>query len=64
MQVHTAHAMTWSYGYHPKLSRLGEEDQEEEEDLPATTTWGAEFLLREGLSREVMGKWMANEAVP
>ena len=34
------------------------------EDLPATTTWKAEFLLREGLSREVMGKWMANEAVP
>ena len=34
------------------------------EDLPATTTWKAEFLLREGLSREVMRKWMANEAVP
>ena len=34
------------------------------EDLPATTTWEAEFLLREGLSREVMGKWMANKAVP
>jgi hypothetical protein len=34
------------------------------EDLPATTTWEAKFLLREGMSREVMGKWMANEAVP
>ena len=34
------------------------------EYLPATTTWESEFLLREGLSREVMGKWMANEAVP
>jgi hypothetical protein len=32
------------------------------DDLPATTTWEAKFLLREGLSREVMGKWMANEA--
>jgi hypothetical protein len=44
--------------------QCGEGMRKLHEDLPATTTWEAEFLLREGLSREVMGKWMANEAVP
>jgi hypothetical protein len=44
--------------------QCGEGMRKLHEDLPATTTWEAEFLLREGLSREVTGKWMANEAVP
>ena len=38
--------------------------REQEEDSPTTTTWAADFLLREGLGREVTGKWLMNEAVP
>ena len=36
------------------------------EDSPAATTWEAEFLFGKELSKEVkvIGKWMANEAVP
>ena len=34
------------------------------EPLPATTTCEADFVLRQGLSREVVGKWLANAAVP
>ena len=42
----------------------GEEMGTQNETLPATTTWAADFLLRQGLRREVMGKWLANAAVP
>jgi hypothetical protein len=30
---------------------------------PATTTWAAEFLLREGESREFLGSWLHSSAV-
>ena len=32
--------------------------------MPSTTTWGAGFLLRKGQSREALGKWLTNRAVP
>jgi ribonuclease HI len=31
---------------------------------PSTTTWSAGFLLRKGQSREALGKWLTNRAVP
>ena len=31
--------------------------------IPATTTWAAEFLLREGESREFLGSWLHSSAV-
>jgi ribonuclease HI len=31
---------------------------------PTTTTWAAEFLLREGESRELLGSWIRSGAVP
>ena len=34
------------------------------ETLPATSRLEADFVRRQGLSREVMGKWLANAAVP
>ena len=42
----------------------GEGMRRQNEPLPATTTCEADFLPRQGLSREVMGKWLANAAVP
>ena len=30
---------------------------------PAATTWAAEFLLREGESRECLGSWINSNAV-
>jgi hypothetical protein len=30
---------------------------------PAATTWAAEFLLREGESREFLGSWINSSAV-
>ncbi len=30
---------------------------------PAATTWAAEFLLREGESRECLGSWINSSAV-
>jgi ribonuclease HI len=32
-------------------------------EKPATTTWAAEFLLREGESREFLGSWLHSSAV-
>ncbi len=31
---------------------------------PATRTWSTDFLLREGLSREEIGKWLKNKSIP
>ena len=31
---------------------------------PAMRTWSADFLLREGSSREEIGKWFKNKSVP
>jgi ribonuclease HI len=31
---------------------------------PATHTWSTDFLLREGSSREEIGKWLKNKSVP
>jgi ribonuclease HI len=31
---------------------------------PATSTWSTDFLLREGSSREEMGKWLKNKSIP
>ena len=31
---------------------------------PATSTWSTDFLLREGLSREEIGKWLRNKSIP
>ena len=31
---------------------------------PATRTWSTDFLLREGSSREEIGKWLKNKSVP
>ena len=31
---------------------------------PATSTWSTNFLLREGLSREEIGKWLRNKSIP
>ena len=31
---------------------------------PATTTWTTDFLVRGGESREELGKWLRNRAVP
>jgi ribonuclease HI len=31
---------------------------------PSTRTWSTDFLLREGSSREEIGKWMTNKAIP
>jgi hypothetical protein len=33
-------------------------------NTPTTTTWAAEFLLREGESREFLGSWIRSCAVP
>jgi hypothetical protein len=32
--------------------------------LSSTTTWAAGFLPRKGQSREALGKWLTNRAVP
>ena len=32
--------------------------------MSSTTTWAAGFLLRNGQSREVLGKWLTNREVP
>ena len=31
---------------------------------PATRTWSTDFLLREGSSREEIGKWLKNKSIP
>jgi len=31
---------------------------------PATSTWSTDFLLREGFSREEIGKWLKNKSIP
>jgi len=31
---------------------------------PATSTWSTDFLLREGSSREEIGKWLKNKSIP
>jgi hypothetical protein len=31
---------------------------------PATSTWSTDFLLREGSSREEIGKWLKNKSMP
>jgi hypothetical protein len=31
---------------------------------PATSTWSTDFLLREGLSRGEIGKWLRNKSIP
>jgi ribonuclease HI len=31
---------------------------------PATSTWSTDFLLREGTSREEIGKWLKNKSIP
>ncbi len=31
---------------------------------PATSTWSTDFLLREGSSREEIGKWLKNKSLP
>jgi hypothetical protein len=31
---------------------------------PATSTWSTDFLLREGLRREEIGKWLRNKSIP
>ena len=35
-----------------------------DDGMPSTTTWAAGFLLRKGQSREELGKWLTNRAVP
>ena len=35
-----------------------------DDGMPSTTTWAAGFLLRKGQSREALGKWLTNRAVP
>jgi hypothetical protein len=31
---------------------------------PATRTWSTDFLLREGSTREEIGKWLKNKSIP
>ena len=31
---------------------------------PVTRTWSTDFLLREGSSREEIGKWLKNKSIP
>ena len=31
---------------------------------PVTSTWNTDFLLREGLSRGEIGKWLRNKSIP
>ena len=38
--------------------------EDENWNKPTTTTWAAEFLLREGESRELLGSWIRSGAVP
>jgi hypothetical protein len=38
--------------------------EDENWNKPTTTTWAAEFLLREGESREFLGSWIRSGAVP
>jgi ribonuclease HI len=38
--------------------------EDENWNKPTTTTWAAEFLLREGESRELLGSWIRSSAVP
>jgi hypothetical protein len=35
----------------------------EDRKTPASTTWTAEFLLREGESREFLGLWITSGAI-
>jgi hypothetical protein len=35
----------------------------EDRKTPAATTWAAEFLLRKGESREVLGLWITSGAI-
>jgi hypothetical protein len=35
----------------------------EDRKTPAATTWAAEFLLREGESREFLGLWITSGAI-
>lgn len=38
--------------------------EEEQQGRPATNTWSTDFLIRAGVSREEMGKWLNNRSVP
>ena len=38
--------------------------EDENWNKPTTTTWAAEFLLREGESRELLGSWIRSGKVP
>ena len=37
--------------------------EEENRTSPAATTWAAEFLLRQGESRDILGQWINSSAV-
>ena len=37
---------------------------EEQMGSPVTKTWSTDFLIRTGVSREEMGKWLGNRGVP
>ena len=37
--------------------------ESEDRTSPAATTWDAEFLLRPGESREILGQWMSSNAI-
>jgi hypothetical protein len=40
------------------------EDLERRMGRLATSTWSTDFLLREGSSREELGKWLKNKSIP
>jgi hypothetical protein len=44
--------------------RCDEAIKQGDNGMPSTTTWAAGFLLRKGQSREALGKWLTNRAVP
>ena len=37
---------------------------EEQMGSPVTKTWSTDFLIRTGVSREEMGKWLSNRSIP
>jgi hypothetical protein len=58
-------------GTEPSKSGSFKDEQECFEDLdqrrtgrPVTRTWSTDFLLREGSSREEIGKWLKNKSIP
>ncbi len=48
---------------HAPTQKTGKKKEAENWKKPAATTWAAEFLLREGESRECLGSWINSSAV-